>query len=148
MTELNDTTSIDDLLDATLDDLEDLPEFKAFPVGAHRVSISLELKEVNDKQAIELSMKAMETLELAHPAKDEPLKEGDTGNMLFFLDNEFARGSLKKITTPLAEALGTSTIRDLIEECKGVECVVATSLKKNKEDPDSPYMNIKELNVV
>ena len=146
---MNDNTnvSIDDLLDATLDDLEDLPEFKPFPVGAHKVLISLELKEINSKQGVELEMKAIETLELA-TATDTPLAEGDTTSTVFFLDNEFGRGALKKVSIPLAEALGTSTIRELIEACKDVECLVITSLRKDKNDPDRFYTNIKELSVV
>ena len=148
MTELNDTTSIDDLLDATLDDLEDLPEFKPFPVGAHKVLITLELKEIVNKQAVELNMVAIETLELAHQAQDEPLKQGDSTSLAFFMDNEFGRGALKKVSIPLAEALGTNTIRELIEACKYVECLVVTSLRKDKNDPDKFYTNIKELSVV
>ena len=144
---MNDTTSIDDLLDATLDDLEDLPEFKPFPVGAHRVSISLAIKEINSKQAVELDMKAIETMELVN-SSDEPLKEGDSTSLAFFMDNEFGRGALKKVSIPLAEALGTNTIRELIDACNGVECLVITTLRKDKNDPDKFYTNIKELSVV
>ena len=145
---MNDTTSIDDLLDCTLDDLEDLPEFKPFPVGAHKVLITLELKTINNKQCVELDMRAVETLELVKPAEDEPIKEGDSTSTAYFMDNEFGRGALKKVSIPLAEALGTGTIRELIDACKDVECIVITTLRKDKNDPDKFYTNIKELSVV
>ena len=143
----NATDSIDDLLDCTLDDLEDLPEFKPFPVGAHRVSVTLELKKINEKQGAEFDMKAIETVELANTA-DTPLAEGDSTSSVYFLDNEFGRGALKAVSIPLAEALGTSTIRELIDACKGVECVVVTSLRKDKNDATKFYTNIKEMQVV
>lgn len=139
---------IDSLLDSTLDDLEDLPEFKPFPPGAHRVLASLEIKEVNSKQAVELELKGLETLELAEPTKDTPIKEGDTASVLFMLDNEFGRGNMKKLLAPIGVALGTGNIREVIEQTKGLEVVVVTSYRKNKDDPTSPYMNVKELQVV
>ena len=143
----NANTTLDDLLDCTLDDLEDLPEFKPFPVGAHKVLITLALKEINNKQAVELDIKAIETIELIN-ATDTPLKEGDSTSIAFFMDNEFGRGALKKVAIPLAEALETGSIRELIEECKGVECMIVTSLRKDKNDPDKFYTNIKELAVL
>lgn len=140
-------SDIDSLLDATLDDLEDLPEFKPFPIGAHKVLVSLDLKKVNDKEGVELDMKAIETLELADTS-DTPLKAGDSTSILFFLDNEFGRGNLKKVATPLGEALGVSKLREVIEAAKDVECVVVTSLRPDKRDPEKFYTNVKDLVVV
>lgn len=140
-------SDIDALLDSTLDDLEDLPEFKPFPSGAHQVLVTLSMKEVNGSQCVEMEMKAIATLELADPS-DEPLKEGDTANVLFMLDNEFGRGALKNIATPIGEALGTGVIREVIEQANDIECVVETSLRKDKKDPDRFYTNVKGLQVV
>ena len=139
--------NIDDLLDATLDDLEDLPAFEPYAPGAHKVVVNLELKEINGKPCVELSMKAIETLELADPT-GEALKEGDATSLIYDLTNQFGQGAWKAVAKPLAEALGTSTTRELIEQCKEVECVVLTSLRKDKNDPDRKYTNIKQLQVV
>lgn len=142
------TDNINDILDATLDDLEDLPEFKPFPAGAHRVLVTTTIKEINGKQAVELSMKHLETLELAEPTKDTPPKEGDESSVAFMLDNEFGRGKLKNALRPLTAALGTSTNRETIEAAKDVECLVVTSVRKDKQDPTRLYANINELQVV
>lgn len=139
---------IEALLDSTLDDLEDLPEFKPFPAGVHRALATLELKVVNEVQCIELSLKGIETAELAEPTKDVPIKAGDTASALFMLNNEFGRGAFKAIAKPMAEALGTSTTRQLIDAAKGVEVLVITTAKKDKNDPDRVFMKIKELQVV
>lgn len=139
---------INALLDSTLDDLEDLPEFKPFPPGAHRARASLALKEVSGAQCVELSLKGLETMELAEPTKDVPIKEGDTASVLFMLNNEFGRGAFKAIAKPLAAALGINTTRELIDAAKEVEVVVVTTSKKDKNDPDRVFMKIKELQVV
>lgn len=143
-----DDINIDDLLDATLDDLEDLPEFKPFPPGVHAALATLSIKEVNDKQAVELALKGQETLELSEPSKDTPIQAGHETSVLFKLNNEFGRGNMKKLLKPIGEALGLTVTREIIEQCKDMPVVVLTSYRKNKEDPTSPYMNVKELNVV
>lgn len=139
--------NINDLLDATLDDLEDLPEFAVLPPGAHRCYASLGIKEINDKQCVELKLKLIEHLELANPAEDSALPEGSESSMVFMLDNEFGRGNLKKIAKPIAAALGTSSLKDTIEQCKHMEVAVITTQRKDKKDPDRVYLNVKELQV-
>jgi hypothetical protein len=139
---------VEALLDSTLDDLEDLPTFQAFPAGAHKALITLALKEVNDVMCVELTAEGIETLALTHPTKDSPIKEGDKASMLFMLNNEFGRGNLKLVAKPLAEALGTKTIAEVVEQAKGIEVVMATTVRKDKEDPDRSYMVIKEIQVV
>ena len=138
----------DNLLDATLDDLEDLPEFAVFPPGAHRCLATLELKEVNDKQCVELVLKLQEHLELANPAADAEMPAGTIASTLFMLDNEFGRGKLKKVAKPIGESLGTGVLRDIIEQCTDIEVAVVTSTRKDKNDPDKLYLNIKEIQVM
>jgi hypothetical protein len=144
---MTNSTDLDSLLDATLDDLEDLPEFKSFPAGAYRVSVTLEGKSVNDKPGVEMAMKLQEVIELAD-ATDTAPAEGDVSTMLFFLDNEFGRGKLKAAVTPIALALGTTTIREAVEACKDVECVVVLGQRADKKDPDKIYQTLKEVAVV
>lgn len=148
---MNDTnyTDIDALLDGTLDDLADLPEFKPFPAGAHKVSITLEATEISKKMkkpCVEASLVYIEPVELADDTETPP-KAGDTSNSLYMLDNEFGQGGLKKILEPLKEALGTSSIRDTIAACKSVEVIVLTYLQVDKKDKDKVYLKIKELAV-
>lgn len=153
---MTEPTNMDALLDETLDDLEDLPEFKPFPPGAHQVYATFEQKVINDKPAIELAFKLIETLEFANAqdATDEEgnptTKAGDTSNTMFMLENEFGRGNLKKCATPFGEALGLSTIRQIVEEVKDVECIILTSIRTDKKDPNDLkyYLNVKELQVV
>lgn len=140
-------SDLDSLLDATLDDLEDLPSFEPFPVGAHKVLATLEAKTVNDKPAVELSFTYLEVVELADPAASAP-KEGDGASTLYFLDNEFGRGKLKPVFVAFAELAGSRVGRDIIEAVTSIECIAVTTLTKNKNDPDKPYMNVKEIAVL
>lgn len=135
--------ALNDLLDANLDDLADLPEFGVFPAGTHKVTIALEQKEVNGNPCIELSMTAIETEELADP-NGTPLKAGDKGSVLYMMNNEFGQGNFKKMAKQVAAITGTSSIRDTIEAAKGLEVSVVTKVRQNK-DKTASYTELVKL---
>lgn len=130
--------NIDQLLDGTLDDLADMPEFKPFPPGTHRITLKIEVKKVNEDTAAEVSMTALETIELADPT-GTPLAAGDSTNVLYFLSHknpkvaEMGQGQFKELMKALAEHFGAKSNRELIAEGNGAECIVVTSLRSNKE---------------
>lgn len=146
---MNDPINMDTLLDQTLDDLEDLPTFDPYPPGAHQCLATFSTKVINEKAAVELAFKLVATLELAN-SQDEMPAEGATCNTMFLLENEFGQGNLKKCAMPFAEALGLATVRDVVEQVKDVECVILTSIRTDKKDPNDIkyYLNVKELQVV
>lgn len=139
---------LDDLLDSQLEDFEDLPDFAPYPAGTHKVVASLSMKEVNNKVNIELSMKAVETLELVHPTKDQPLVAGAQASTLFNPMSEFGRGALKKTFAQASGVLGVRTTRELISSFQEIECIVVTSVRKDKNDADKLYTSVKELAIV
>jgi len=133
---MNDTTNfnIDSLLDGTLDDLADKPEFKPFPVGTHRVIFGkFEQKKMGTHPGIDVKVTAKETLELANPNADAPLSDGDTTNFGFILDNEYGQGDFKMVMKAAAEKFGTKSNRELMEEMNGAEALIVTNQRQNKE---------------
>jgi len=140
--------SMDNLLDGTLDDIADLPEFKNFEAGAHRVTASWSLKEIdNHGMCPEVKFVLVETMEKA----DEQAAGGAAGDecsALFMLDNEFGAGKFKANLLPFAEALGLTKPRDIIEAAQDVDCVIITGLRTDKKNPDKVYLDIKEIQVV
>lgn len=143
------------ILDADLDDLQDLPEFKNFPVGVHAATLRILKKVVNNKSAIEFNFVARETIELAKP-EDEPVKAGDSCSCLYFLDNEFGQGALKKDIKPIAAYMGTSKLGEIInafdkdedgaQYADGLDVAVTTSLTKPNKNGDV-YLKIMNISV-
>ena len=143
------TTELDSLLDVTLDDIADLPEYKNFPAGAHVVKATLSLEEIGDakKPAIKLAMVHVETLDI--DPQDTPPNPGDSCSILYFLDNELGQGAFKRAAAVFVEALDLgSSIRAIIEGVKDVECAVVTGLKKDKNDKDKIWLTVKEIKVI
>lgn len=143
-----------DILDATLDDLADLPSYEPFPAGHHRVKVTLESEKISERMKapyVEMVLEAVETIELVDADASKPTNPGDKCSTLFNLGNEFGLGNLKKCCKPLAAALGTESIRECVEQCNDIECEVITSISigktDGKPDPDKKYLNIKELQV-
>lgn len=135
---------LDSILDSSIDDLADLPEFAVYPAGVHKVIIQWESKEINKHPCMELKMKAVETIELANPASDEPLAAGTEAGCLFMLDNEFGQGAFKSIIKTLAAATGTSKISEAAEASNGMEVQVVTKVRQNKDKSQS-YTDVKKV---
>lgn len=138
---------LDSILDSSIDDLADLPEFGIYPSGAHRVSIKWEQKEVNKHPSMELKMTMIETVELTNPEADEPVAAGVESSALFMLDNEFGQGAFKKIMKSLAEACGTQKISETVEASNGMEVTVVVVTKPDKKDHTTMRMNVRSVTV-
>lgn len=140
-------SELDALLDLTLDDIEDLPSFEPFTPGYYKVGITLDTKEVNEHPSVEMELKLLEVIELVDNTAKPPAV-GDTSSILFMLDNEFGLGKLKAAVVPIAEALGVASIREAVDNCKDVECAVALTARKDKNDTSKMYQGIAELKVL
>ena len=135
------------LLDATLDDLADLPGFLVPPNGAYTVSMKIAEKEVNKKPAIEVKMVIKETVEIANPDDKAP-PDGTECSTLYFMDNETGVGFFKELFKTIGPALGVKTIKELFEAtASGVECLVVTKSNFNK-DKTQEYLNIVKAEVI
>lgn len=130
---------VDALLDGTLDDLADMPEFKPFPVGTHKVVFKAEVKKVGKDTAVEVGMTAIETVELPSGSEDQPLAAGDNTNVLYFLTHsnpqvaEMGQGQFKELMKSVAEHFGAKKNSDLIADLNGAEGLVVTGIRQNKE---------------
>ena len=161
MTEQTLNLDIDSLLDGTLDDLADAPEFKPFPIGAHRIVMKWEAKQLDDKKEtgkkntiVTLKMKALETVET--PAgSDEVCSPGQEENIGFFLVHhsspkamEIGQGGFKEIMKSLAAHYGAKSNRELMAESEGAEALVTTGHRKDKTDKDKKYTTLEKLLIV
>jgi hypothetical protein len=141
-------SDLDNLLDSTLDDIADLPTFEPFPPGAHRVTISFAEKKINEHPAVEIKFKMVECLELSEPETTKAPDPGSEYCIAYMLDNEFGAGKFKEVLKPIAAATGTQQIRAILEAGEGMEVVIVTKLRTDKEDKDKKYMDLKKLEVV
>jgi len=161
MTPDNLNLDIDSLLDGTLDDLADAPEFKPYPLGVHKVVINWETKQLDDNKdkskkntIVTLKMKALETIET--PAgSEEVCSPGQEENIGFFLVHhsspkamEIGQGAFKEVMKSLAAHYGAKSNRELMAESAGAEVLVTTGLRKDKTDASKKYTKLEKLMVI
>lgn len=139
---------MDDLLDMTLDDLADMPEFKPFPAGGYKLSLEFEEKKINEVPSVELKITVVEVIELNNP-EDVPPAAGDNTNILFmlkkkdektgkFVVNELGQGQLKEVLKAIAPAFPEAkTSRDIMNAAKGFEVMGVTGIRENKKDKNN-----------
>ncbi len=155
---------MDDLLDGTLDDLADVPEFKPFNIGAHRVKINWKLTVVSEIPSIELGMTMIEHVELTNP-EDKANEPGAKTAILFMLKkkaeggklvrNELAEGQWKEILASLREGMKIApevSNREVMTQTEGMEVMAVTTVRKvvNKQDKNDVkfYTAIKNIAVI
>lgn len=143
---------INSILDGTLDDLADMPEFKPFPAGTHIILGTLIDKtakkdQVGGHPCFEFKMVAQETVELADATTTEPLVKGAETNVLFMLDNEMGQGQFKALLAGVATKFGPAPNRELAAQVKNLEMLVVTKTRQNK-DKTQTYTGIVESTVV
>lgn len=137
------SADVDALLDGTVDDLQDKPEFKAFPAGGHLCQIFFMPKAIADVgQGVEIKLVARQTLQLEFEG-DEPLNPGDETQVFLFFTHEnetvvkFGQGTFKEIMAVLAAKYGAKSNRLLMQEAQGNEMIVLTEQRENKDKTQS-----------
>jgi hypothetical protein len=149
---------IDSLLDGTLDDLSDVPEFKPFAPGAHQVKLGWKVEAINNIPSIKLKLTHVETLELTNPEDTAPVT-GDTTEVAFMLKkkdgtkNELAEGQWKLILASIKQGLGlddTASNREVMTASEGLEVVAVTEIRKQKANTpeEKSYTSVKSVTTI
>ena len=138
------------LLDKSIDDIEDLPGFAVPTNGLYSLKFNTKLKEVNGKPCVEANFEVVAPVELDDPSTeaDPANKPGTRFSMLFQIENEMAVGRLKELMAPASVHFGEGNMLSLCRDvCSHESLVVAkVTRRKDKTDPDKLYANVSGLN--
>lgn len=141
---------IESLMDASIDDIKDVPGFEVPPVGRYKLGLSLDVKKINEHPAIEAALVVRSVVELKN-ASDTAPEVGAKFSTLFMMDNEFGQGFFKELAKALASGLGMSNpkVSEILARCKSVVEIEATvNHKKGKGDSaDKVYAQLTNVAV-
>lgn len=154
---------LDSLLDGTLEELADMPEWKDFPDGVHTATIiGWELKKFDDKKdksksnmMMELRLRAQATVETAS-GSEEVCSPGQESSYSFFLVHhsspkamEVGQGQFKDIMKAFAASWGVKSNRELMEISTGSEVLITTGSRMDKsQTPPRKRSQLVSLSVV
>lgn len=138
------------VLDASLDDIEDLPGFVTPPTGGYTLLVEEEpaQKEIGDKPFLEVKFVIKEVQEVQDMEENEVApKEGDKFNYAFNLTDKIGIGKMKEFLSPFSERIGTRQLPELFAGMKGMEIVVVNKRTYDKVK-DRHYVSPKKVSIV
>lgn len=138
---------IDDLLDATMDDLDGLPPMEVPPTGIYTLSVTVERKTQNEKDALVTGFKVVGITEVADETEAGSVQVGQIFQNGTYTKtkegkvNEFGIAAFKDSLVPFAQhffpdSWKTTPIRDVIEKVNelNISARVIRTLRKGTED--------------
>jgi len=143
--------SLDNILDATLDDLADAPSTEIFPAGAHKVKFT---SKIDDKKLqVQITFTYVEPLELSEPTAVPPAK--DDKNFLFIslrkkdgTANEMGQGELKEVVKALSGTFPGNSTREILDGAQNAEVAIVTKVKKGNEQYPDDKLRLVSLEVI
>lgn len=144
-----------DILDVSIDDIEDLPSFDCPLNGSYQLlvnasTIVFEGKDgKEDKDAVKFDYEITQVIEVAPGQVGQEPKEGDKFSELFGLANEEGIKYLKKAILPYAAHFGTNNLRELVTE-KIANLVITATIKgrragRDAADPEKRYAQVSNV---
>lgn len=140
--------NLDDLFAADLDDIADLPSFATPPKGSYIGRVTTDVKEINNKGAVEATFEVVETVELENPETDVAPAVGTKFSTAFMLGNAISEGKLKQFLAPFAAHFDTTNVGQLVrDEIKEVTIAFVLKHRVDKEDKEKVYPDVRMITV-
>lgn len=146
---------IDELLNATMDDLDDLPPQGVPPSGHYNLTVSFSIEEIGQDKDKKKVVAAKYIVDAINELKDEEERgEAAVGQQFtefFHLKkkngekNTFGIGTLKQRLAPHAERFGTSNIGELVNQVKQVAITASVKRTVNRMNEDQYNMQMKDI---
>lgn len=159
MSELNNPvlSSFDELLDAGMDDLADLPPTGVPPTGQYVLDVTCS-RETSDKEGgndyIKMKYEVVEVSELKNPEEAGDVAVGMTFSSMFspFKKtgevNDFGLGFLKEAIAPYAAHFGTAKVGDTIAAINKVRVSASITKVRDRKEEDRYNARIKDVIVL
>lgn len=148
--------NIDELLNASMDDLDDLPPQGVPPSGHYNLTVSFSVEEMGaDKRKVPTASYVVDSInELKDESEAGEVAVGQTFREPFFVAkktgevNTFGVGSLKQRLAPFAERFGTTNIGELINQVKQVPITATVVRTVNKKNEDQYNLRVKDVTLL
>lgn len=148
---------LDTLLDQDLSEIADLPTFEIPPKGFYRLLVSkVEEKTVDlsggkgKAPVIQFDYQVVEPLELEDESERELVKVGQNFSESYFFHNdpEKTKQAIKTTFKAVGESLGCKTLKELVEKLQGCEIAATVNHRKDKNDSEKIYAQIRNAQIL
>lgn len=144
---------LDSLMDASMDDIDDLPPVGVPPTGHYNLSVTAERKENKDKtgEYIQFSYEVEGVNEVKDPAEETQAAVGMKFSQMFSpikkdgTPNEYGIGFLKEAVAPFSAHFGTPKMGETIAQINKVSVAASLVRRVDKKDADRFNFNLKDV---
>lgn len=145
--------SVEDLLDAEMDDLLDLPPVGAPPSGHYNFTITVGKEEIgDDKKEVMVASFIVDAInELKNEEEADEVKVGQEFKMFYHMTkkdgspNKFGIGTFKQLLAPFSERFGVTKIREVVEQVNQIAITASIKRTVNRKNEDQFNVNIKDI---
>jgi len=145
--------NIDALLDASMDDLDDLPPMGVPPSGHYNLTVSFDIKTIGEenKEVIAAEYLVDAVNELKDPDEASEVLPKQQFTEFFHITkkdgapNPFGIGKLKQRLAPYVDRVGTKNIRELIAGVKEFQIAATVKRSVNRKNEDQFNVDIKDV---
>ena len=151
-----DLTSMDALLGAMMDDLDDLPPMGVPPSGHYNLTVTFDIKKIGDDNKEVIA--AEYTVDEINELKDEA-ERGDVAIGMKFTEffhvkkkdgstNTFGIGKLKERLRPFASLADEKSVGGIINAVKQISVAATIKRTVNKKNEDQFNVDLKDIVVL
>jgi hypothetical protein len=144
---------LDSLMDASMDDIDDLPPVGVPPSGHYNLLVTAERKENKEKTSeyIQFSYEVEAINEVKDSAEESQAAVGMKFSQMFSpikkdgTINEFGIGFLKEAVAPFSAHFGTTKMGDTIAQINKISVAASLTRRVDKRDADRFNFNLKDV---
>jgi hypothetical protein len=146
---------LDNLLEDDLSTINDLPTYEVPPKGFYKLRVKavedkmITLKDGAQAPVIQIDYIALEALELSDPTEEAKFKPNmEFGESYFFHnDPEKTKSALKTTFAEVSVRFGCKTLKEMLEKLEGLEVFATVNQRKDKNDAEKVYAQIRNVTV-
>jgi len=145
--------NLDALLDASMDDLDDLPPMGVPPSGHYNLDTTFSIETIGDENKEVIMAKYI--VEAVNELKDpedaaEVLPKQEFAEFFHITKkdgsvNTFGIGKLKQRLAPYVDRVGTKNIRELVNGVKNFHIAATVKRTQNRKNEDQYNVDIKDV---
>lgn len=149
----SDLSDIDALLDASMEDLEDLPPVGAPPSGHYNLTVTMAVEEIGDekKKVVTASFVVDAINELKDQSEATEVAPGQQFKTFYHTvkkdgtPNKFGIGSLKALCAPFADRLGVTKIGEIVNGVNQMAITATIRRRVSRKNEDQYNLEIKDI---
>lgn len=147
---------LDSLMNASMDDIDDLPPVGVPPTGHYNISVtaSRETSESSGSEYIKFSYEVEAVNEVKNPEEEKQAAVGQKFTQIFSpfkkdgTVNEFGLGYLKEACAPFSAHFGTRAMGETIAQINKISVAASLVRRQDKKDPERFNFNLRDVVVL